>query len=1318
MAAIDVTRMLAQSSRDKQTLTADPETAPTTAPTVGPMPGLRDSAHAASLLDIFDATVAANSARVALDADDGVLTYGELSEAANRVARGLRKQGVGPGERVGVYLESGSWRLYAGILGVLRAGAAYVPVDADDPPARAAEIFDGADVCGVLEGDLRLRRLREPRGLSRELAVDDDAWIIFTSGSTGRPKGVAVTHRSAAAFVAAEQRLWTVRADDRVLAGLSVSFDASCEEMWLAWGTGAALVPAPRAVVRSGADLGPWLVRRAITVISTVPTLAAMWDAHMLANVRLLIVGGEACPDELGWRLAEGREVWNTYGPTEATVVSTAAPIVPGEPVRIGWPLAGWEVAVVDDSGSPVPLGESGELVIGGVGLGRYTDAELDSVRYAPLPALGWARAYRSGDIVRETIDGFEFVGRRDDQVKVAGRRLELGEVEARLCAVHGVRAAAAALQKTASGNGVLVGYVVGDVEAADVRAVVAEELPDGLAPLVLVLDELPLARSGKLDRKALPWPPPDSVGPSDPRLRGTGAWLAERFIDQLGPLAVTAETDFFASGGSSLAAAKLVSVLRGRFPSVAVADVYEHRTLGALAEHLDGLGEAGAQTAPPLSPARSRWGAVQLCGVLGLMAFTAAQWLVAVLGYDQWEGVGPRVGWVPLIAGWLLVTSAPGRALIVVAARRVLLRGVRPGRYRLHGWLACRIWFVERLAELCRVDGLAGTPWAPRYARLCGDRVGHGARLGTLPPVSGLLSVGDGATLEGQVDVHGWWIEGAELVLGEICVGAGARVGTRCLLMGGAEIGAGAEIEPGSVVNGAIGAGERWSGSPARYVGRAGAAWPATAPSRSAHRRFWKAMYGAGLATQSALVLASAVPGVLVLVTLGVNLNSVSSIASASVIAAPLMTATFLISYALLVAAILRFVWPWLAPGTHADDGAVAWAFWFSEALMESTRTLLFPLYASLYIRPWLRLAGVRIGCGTEVSTVVGLSPLVSVGELSFLTDDVVLATARARGGWICVEPIVIGDRTFIGPGAILRSGTVLGDDCLVGVLSTPPQHSASGTSWLGVPALELPRVPDRPDPARTTAPPRRLIAARAAVELLRLLLPGSVSVILGTGVFVALEHMGSADGVVAMAAAAPLALALAGAGAVAFTIAAKWLIMGRYRPLERPLWSPFIWRDEIINTCQEQLARVWMLDMALATPMMSAYLRAMGADVGRDVWFETLAVTEFDLVTLGDGAVVNRAACLMTHLIHDRLMRTGPSSIGAGATLGPESAVLPDTKLHPACSVGGRSIVLRGEELPAGTRWHGAPVAALAARQAHTPGGVAEPVAALVSA
>jgi len=1282
--------------------------------TLAPAPRTARQAHAQApfstrtLMDVFAETVSSFPASTALDAGDVVLSYRELSQEVDGLAARLRSIGIGPGDRVGVRIASGTATLYLGILGVMRAGAAYVPVDAEDPPARAEAVWEAAGVCAVIEDGLSISELAPAGGGEGQPTADDDAWVIFTSGSTGAPKGVAVSHRAAAAFVDAETRLWTITDRDRVLAGLSVGFDASCEEMWLAWRNGAALVPAPRAIVRSGADVGPWLAEHGVTVVSTVPTLAAMWDESVIADVRLLVLGGEAAPPELSWRLAAHREVWNTYGPTEATVVSTAARVRPGEPITIGLPLEGWRVAVVDERGEPVPLGEPGELVIGGIGLGRYLDPDLDRERFGPLESLGWERAYRTGDIVSELIDGFEFVGRRDEQVKVAGRRLELGEIDAQLRKVAGVTGAVAAVQKSAAGNPVLVGYVSGDVDPVRVRAELADRLPAGIVPVVVRLDSLPLASSGKLCRGALPWPPPADSATSAGRasapgraaggaLTGTAAWLASRWADQLGFAPESPESDFFELGGTSLAAAKLVSAIRGRFPAAAVADVYNHRRLGDLAARLDRVGEAEALTATTSSPAGSRWGIVQLGGVLLLLGLGAMQWLVGILAYNRWQGaaVGPQLGWGWLIAAWLLVASAPGRAAIVLLARKVLLQDVQAGRHPRRGWLACRLWFVERLAEVCHLDRLAGTPWATRYARICGAEVGDGARLGTLPPVTGLLSIGAGATLEGEIDVHGWWIEGQELVIGEIRVGAGARVGMRAALMPGAEIGAGAEVEPGSVVSGHVPPGERWAGSPARHVGEAGAGWPADAPRPSRHARLWRAMYGLGLTVISVLPLLAAIPGMLLITLLGTRLGNLQSPLATVLTDAPLLAASFLLSYALLVAALVRSVSSLLRPGWHSDSGGAAWALWFTETLMGGTRGILFPLYSSLYTRSWLRLLGMRVGRRTEVSTTVGLNRLASLAETSFVADDVVLSSARARQGWLELAPIELGSRTFLGNGAILRSGTSVGDDCLVGVLSTPPKRALQGTSWLGQPALELPRVPDRPDPARTTSPPRRLVLARGSIELVRILLPSTVSVALGLLMIVALDSIGqSGGGVLAMAAAAPGLLLVAGVGAALVTISLKWLLIGRYRVGEYPLWSFFVWRDEVINAAQEQLAGAWLLSMALGTPLMSVYLRAMGARVGRGVWFETLAVTEFDLVQLEDGCTVNRGACVETHLFHDRLMRTGPATLGPGSTLGPNSAVLPDTALAARCSVGARSFVMRGETLPANTRWHGAPV------------------------
>ena len=240
-----------------------------------------------TLIDILYATAARYPDAAAIDDGSVQLTYRELIADIEDSVAWLAARGIGRGDRIGIRMPSGSYALYVAILATLAAGAAYVPVDADDPEERAELVFGEANVVAVISEQGLVRATGASRGWrATSPLARDDAWIIFTSGSTGTPKGVAVTHRSAAAFVDAEAQMFLqdnlIGPGDRVLAGLSVAFDASCEEMWLAWRHGACLVPAPRSLVRSGMDLGPWLVSRDITVVSTVPTLAALWPAEAL----------------------------------------------------------------------------------------------------------------------------------------------------------------------------------------------------------------------------------------------------------------------------------------------------------------------------------------------------------------------------------------------------------------------------------------------------------------------------------------------------------------------------------------------------------------------------------------------------------------------------------------------------------------------------------------------------------------------------------------------------------------------------------------------------------------------------------------------------------------------------------------------------------------------------------------------------------------------------------------------------------------------------------------------------------------------------
>ena len=529
-----------------------------------------------------------------------------------------------------------------------------------------------------------------------------------------------------------------------MLAGLSVAFDASCEEMWLAWGHGACLVPAPRALVRSGEDLGPWLLGHGITVVSTVPTLAALWPQDAIENVRLLIFGGEACPPELVARLAsDGREIWNTYGPTEATVVACASLMDGTGPVRIGLPLDGWSLAVVDAEGQRVADGEAGELIIGGVGLARYLDPVKDAEKYAPMPTLSWDRAYRSGDVVRVEPEGLIFQGRADDQVKIGGRRIELGEVEAALQGLSSVSAATVVVQKSDAGMPILVGYVVPDdgFDRQVARGELAEMLPAPLIPLLAIVDDLPVRTSGKVDKAALPWPL-DSGDAGESSLSGTAAWLAEQWFAVLGIRPSDEDADFFQLGGGSLAAAQLVSRLRTRAPEFTMTDVYDLPRLRQMADAVDEEADdedtaerVFSQQTP--TPRRMQW--VQTIAGLPLFVFTGIRWLLFLLTASWILRLSPGFEFLPAVPVWtiivgLVVFVTPlGKMTIAAVAARLLLAGLRPGDYPRGGGVHLRLWLAEQIAQQVDPVGLAGAPWVVYYARALGARI-HNCLLYTSP--------------------------------------------------------------------------------------------------------------------------------------------------------------------------------------------------------------------------------------------------------------------------------------------------------------------------------------------------------------------------------------------------------------------------------------------------------------------------------------------------------------------------------------------------------------------------------------------------------
>ncbi|MGW0580898.1 amino acid adenylation domain-containing protein, partial [Streptomyces sp. NPDC002920] len=542
----------------------------------------------ASFTELFRRQVARRPDAVAVSAGATELTYAELDACANRFAHALLGRGVGAEDVVALVLPR-SVDLVVGILGTMKAGAAYLPVDPDYPVARRE--FMLADACPALVVEELVFAAGCPV-TDPGVAVDvrHPAYVIYTSGSTGRPKGVVVTHGGLPSLVAAQTERLALDDTSRVLQLGSPSFDASFWDLCAALLTGARLVLAPADDPVAGLTAD-------ITHVTLPPSVLAAVES---LSVSTLVVAGEACPAELVARWAPGRRMINAYGPTETTVCATMS--VPlessGAVPPIGRAITNSRVYVVDERLQPVPPGVVGELYVAGPGLARgyLRQPALTAGRFVPdLFGEPGGRMYRTGDLVRQRRDGeLEFVGRADDQVKVRGFRVEPAEIESVLAAHPGVAHAVVAVREER-----LVGYLVPDPGAGPRPAVLSaflrERLPEHLVPSAFVtLDALPLTPNGKLDKAALPAPEFVSDGPGRAPRTPREQILCDLFAEVLGAERVGVDDGFFDLGGHSLLATRFVSRVRAVLGvELALRTLFETPTAAGLAGALDGAGRA-----------------------------------------------------------------------------------------------------------------------------------------------------------------------------------------------------------------------------------------------------------------------------------------------------------------------------------------------------------------------------------------------------------------------------------------------------------------------------------------------------------------------------------------------------------------------------------------------------------------------------------------------------------------------------------------------------------------------------------------------------
>ncbi|WP_416671502.1 non-ribosomal peptide synthetase [Egbenema bharatensis] len=557
---------------------------------------------------------------------DQQLTYAALNQSANQLAHRLIELGVQPETRVGLYVDR-SLEMMIGLLGILKAGGAYVPLDPAYPADRLAYMLIDSQV-SVVCSDRANRAAVEALVAARsgataqvviidpaewaalpttnppsQVTSDNLAYLIYTSGSTGQPKGVLVPHRGLSNLTEAKIQTCEVQPDSRVLQFFSISFDASIPEWIMALGCGATLCLGTLESLMPGDALMHLLQEQAITHITIPPSALAVLARQEVPSLRLILVGGEACPPDLIEFWSEGRSFINAYGPTEVTVNASMVPCGNGVPLSPTLrPSANKQLYVLDFHLQAVPVGVAGELYIGGVGLARgylhRPDKTAEVFLPNPFSDRPGSRLYKTGDLVRYQPDGrIEFLGRLDHQVKIRGFRIEPGEIETLLSQHPEVRSSLVIVREDQPGNKRLVAYIIpteGQTPTSrELRRFLKEKLPDYMVPTAFaILDALPLSPNGKVDRQALPLPEgmqTDSEQSYVTPRNQTEAKLAEIFAQVLEVLQVGIHDDFFELGGHSLLVTRVIARLHRVFQvQLTVMNLFETPTVAGLAESIE----------------------------------------------------------------------------------------------------------------------------------------------------------------------------------------------------------------------------------------------------------------------------------------------------------------------------------------------------------------------------------------------------------------------------------------------------------------------------------------------------------------------------------------------------------------------------------------------------------------------------------------------------------------------------------------------------------------------------------------------------------
>ena len=1285
------------------------------------------------LHQVFELSAEKYPANIAIEDGQLKMSYSEVDHLANKLAHYLLDNGVGPEHKVAIMLNRSAF-VYIAMLAILKAGGAYIPLDPEIPGERVDFIMKDSGALFLISNNIVLDRISDKISDHKVFNIDMEmdklknfsqdrlhiekltssnlCYIIYTSGTSGKPKGVLLEHRNIINYIQSAQKIYQISQSDRALQGFSVSFDASVEEIWVPFSVGATVIVGTFEIMRSGDRFSGILNSLNITFLSCAPTLLSMVEED-IPGLKTLIFGGEVCPPDLAHRWCRnGRLVYNTYGPTEASVIASYKILEPKRPVTIGKPMPGYVVLILDENMNPVEANKEGEIYIGGECVARgylnHTDLTqqkfIESDKFSEEPL----RYYRSGDLAKYSETGeIVYIGRADAQVKVRGFRVELSEIEELILKCEGVKGAVVSLNEV---NQQLAAYVVMrenlKVNHEEVASLLRAKLPYYMIPSTLdEIDSLPLTASSKIDRSKLPEPKlPFSVNVERkkvPPVTDLEKTLVDMCKKHFKRLDISMDDNFFDDlGGHSLLAALLVSDLRKLrvFEQMSVVDIYKFPVLQDLANDLVSRIKKDVKPSKPhdfYKPTNlsyySCWCA-QGISLVFLSFLFGIEWLGPFFVYSYYYHADYGIGDSLLIMLLTYFLLLPLLCIFAIIFKWLVIGRIKAGKYKLWSLYYFRFWVVDKVINISPASYFTGTPILNIFYRLLGAKIGKNVYINAQTASAyDLLKIGNDVSICTDTHMKGYIIKDGYLHIGSINIGNSCFVGTRCCLSENTIMERNSSIEDLTLVPAgtSIPENENWHGAPAEKLSE-------NVETKSI--RLWRKshflLYLIGVFIFPLITMLAYFPGMMLITHIDYSRGDYGFLTLTIIVAM-----SFVLMLCIIIALLKWVLLGNIKEGKYPIAGLFYYKKWFFDELMKLSLQVIGTLYTTLYLQFWFKLLGVKIGKRSEISTVEFISPdLLVAGDECFLADSVSVGASHVRDGYITIAKTYIGNRTFVGNSAVVSPGTVLGNEVLIGVLSklkSENDPAPDGTSWFGSPAVYLPKrdVNKQFTEERTYNPPRILVVLRYFIEFFRVVMPATMFIVMASMITNITSYLQVDLDLFPLLFVFPLLYIVASMAGFVLMAIFKWIIIGQYKPSNKPLWSSFVWRSELVTGLYENFGVLFFMNVLTGTPFITMPLWLLGCKIGKRTCINTTQITEFDLVKIGDYTCLNDNCTLQTHLFEDRVMKMSYIDIGNQCSVGGMSVVLYDSRMEDGSTLDNLSVLMKGETLSAGTSFSGAP-------------------------